>query len=133
MEPNFKPKLKLDQFLRHMLTATDISAAEASRRIGKSNGYLTVMLSKGTMPGLDTFTEIADACGYTVEVHGPMDMEVSELHVEGGELVADCVVDPRDVAELSQVEADAREALKDLGRKELIDDLIAYLEGLKGQ
>lgn len=116
-----------------MVALSGKSGIQVSREIGRSDNYLWSMLRNKTMPGLDLFVSIANACGYTVELHGPLEMETWELYTEDGKLVADLTQSVEDLETLSQMGADARAALMDAGRTELIDSLMSYLEGLKAQ
>lgn len=58
----------LQEMIRDMVARSGLSAAEISRRIGRSSGYLGVMLHNETMPGADLLTDIAACCGYYVVV-----------------------------------------------------------------
>lgn len=119
--------------IRHMLATSGRTAAQVSRELGYDSNHLSVILSSGRTPRTDLFVKIADACGYHVELKGWGDLESWEVYVRDGVLVAEQEYGPEDMPEISQAQEEIREALKDLGRKELIDDLIAYLEGLKEQ
>lgn len=125
--------ISLQDLIRHMLAWSGTSAADVSRSMGKSDGYLTVMLYNETTPRVDLLVRIAQACGYTLVLQETQDYESWELSVENGKVVALKEHGPEDIGELSRIESESREALKNLGRAELIDDLIAYLEGLKEQ
>lgn len=124
-------KCSLHQLIRFMLSSTGTSAKEASRRIGKSEGYVSVMLFNETMPGADLLAELVNACDYRVKICGPMDMESWELTVEDGKLVANLEFSPADVADRYREEEESREALKEEGAQEVIDSLIEFLESLK--
>lgn len=123
----------LHELIRHMLAMSGKSAAQVSREIGTDSNHVSVILSSGRTPRVDLLIKIADACGYALELRQVQDYESWDLYVEDGKVVALRDFGPEDMDEISQTEADAREALKDLGRKELIDSLIEYLEGLKEQ
>ena len=61
----------VEDLIRHMVSASGKSGAQVSREIGRSDNYLWSMLRNGTIPGIDLFVTIANACGYSVEVSGP--------------------------------------------------------------
>lgn len=121
------------ELIRHMLAASGKSAAQVSRELGNDSNHLSVILSSGRTPRADLLAKIADACGYELILHERQDYESWELYVSDGKLVANKEHGPEDIEALSQMDADARQALMDKGRGELIDSLIAYLEGLKEQ
>lgn len=121
------------ELIRHMLAYSGKSAAQVSRELGNDSNHLSVILSSGRTPRTDLFVRIADACGYHVELHGPLDTEAWDLYTDGGKLLADMTHGPDDIDAISQMQEDAREAMKSLGRQEVIDSLIEYLQGLKEQ
>lgn len=63
------------RIIRKMINESGMSASEVSRSMGRSSGYLNTMLSSGSIPGVDTFSEIAHACGYRVVVESPYHTE----------------------------------------------------------
>ena len=63
------------RIIREMINGSGMSASEVSRSMGRSSGYLNTMLSSGSIPGVDTFSEIAHACGYEVVVESPYHTE----------------------------------------------------------
>lgn len=56
--------------LREMVAGSGMSAYRLSRTIGRSKSYVSTLLESGSMPGVDTFVQLAHACGYEVEVTG---------------------------------------------------------------
>lgn len=80
----------LDGCIRHMVDASGKSGVQVSREIGRSDNYLWSMLRNKTMPGVDLFVAIANACGYSVELTGPDfgNSETISLYVENGTLYA---------------------------------------------
>lgn len=126
-------KVGVQELIRHMLAWSGTSAADVSRAMGKTSGYLSVMLYNESTPRLDLFIRIAEACGYTLELHENQDYESWELGADNGEVFAMKEFGPEDIGEISQMQEDAREAMKSLGKQELIDSLIDYLQSLKEQ
>lgn len=59
------------RIIREMISNSGMSASEISRSMGRSSGYVNTLLSSGSVPGADTFAEIAHACGYDVVVTSP--------------------------------------------------------------
>ena len=119
--------------IRHMANVSGMSYAEISRAMGRNDRYIAVMLNEGTTPRLDLFVKIAETCGYAVELRQVQDYDSWELAVDNGKVVALKEHGHEDMEQLSQMQEDAREAMKDLGRQEVIDSLIEYLQGLKEQ
>jgi len=60
----------LPETLQHMVIKSGMTAAEISRSLGRTSGYLATMLNDKRTPRLDLFVSIAQACGYTVQMHG---------------------------------------------------------------
>ena len=56
--------------LRHMVKSSNKTAAQVSRDMGKSNGYLTVMLSDRRTPRADLLARIARVYGYDLMLVG---------------------------------------------------------------
>lgn len=50
--------------ITHMMKTAGIGPSELSRRLGKSRGYISTLLSTGVVPKTDTLTHIAHECGY---------------------------------------------------------------------
>lgn len=56
--------------IRHMVSMSGKKAAEVSRELGKSSGYLAVLLADGRTPRTDLFVKIVEACGYRLVLEG---------------------------------------------------------------
>lgn len=121
------------EFIRHMLATSGKTAAEVSREMGNDSNHLSVILSSGRTPRTDLFVKIANACGYHVELKGWGDLESWELYTDGGKVMALKEYGPEDMDEISQIEQEGRDALIQVGKTEVIDSLIDYLEHLKGE
>lgn len=121
----------IQAIIRHMVTASGMSYAEVSRAMGRNDRYVAGMLKEETTPRLDLFIKIAEACGYVLELRETQDYESWELYVENGRICALKEHGPEDIEQLSQMDKEMREHFRGEGRKELIDSLIEYLEGLK--
>lgn len=121
------------ELIRHMLATSGKSAAQVSREMGNASNYLSVILSDGRTPRTDLFVKIANACGYHVTVQGWGDLESWELYNDNGNLAVEKEYGVEDMDEISRKDETAREAMKSLGKQELIDSLIDYLQSLKEQ
>lgn len=119
--------------IRHMLATSGKTAAQVSRELGKTSGYLAVLLADGRTPRTDLLVKIANACGYHVTVQGWGDLESWELYNDNGNLAVEKEYGIEDMDEISRKDETAREAMKSLGKQELIDSLIDYLQSLKEQ
>ena len=56
--------MRADKVLREILIREDVSTIQASRSLCKSDGYMTAILAKKTIPTADTMAAICDALGY---------------------------------------------------------------------
>ena len=117
--------------IRHMIATSGKTAAEVSRELGKTSGYIAVLLADGRTPRTDLFVKIANACGFHVQVTGWGDLESWELYSDNGKLLVTKEHGEEDMVEFERAQSEAREALVDLGRKETIDALISYLQRLR--
>jgi len=61
---------KIGELIREMVSASGYSMREVSRRIGRTDNYLSAMLRNGSVPGVDLFARIAGVCGFVVYVSG---------------------------------------------------------------
>ena len=61
-------RLALDGMVRHMVEKAGKTGSDICRSMNRSPNYLSVMLSKGSTPGLDTFLGIAEAACYQVRM-----------------------------------------------------------------
>ena len=59
--------------VREMVNSSGKSAAQVSREIQRSDGFLASMLHRGSMPSVDLFADIAAACGYSVIIRSERD------------------------------------------------------------
>ena len=123
--------ISLQDLIRHMLDWSGMKATDVSRAMGKTSGYLAVMLYNESTPRLDLFIKIAEACGYSLELREAQDYERWDLTTVEGKAVALKDFGPEDIEEISRSQSQAHEALVDLGRKETIDALIDYLQQLR--
>ena len=119
--------------IRHMATVSGMSYAEISRAMGRNDRYIAVMLNEATTPRLDLFVKIAETCGYAVELRQMQDYESWELTVDNGKVCALKEHGPEDIEQLSQMQEDARESLKAIGRQEVIDAVAELLKTLEEQ
>ena len=108
-----------------------MTAAEVSRAMGKTSGYLAVLLADGRTPRLDLFVKIAEACGFHVGVTGWGDLESWELGTDNGKVVAFKEYGIEDMDEISQREELAHDALRNEGRNEVLDELIQQLQQMR--
>lgn len=78
--------------IRRMIRMSGKTAAQISREMGKSSGYLSVVLADKRIPRTDLLVKIASACGYHVEIYGGIPGQFTDdimLHVDDrGELFA---------------------------------------------
>ena len=55
--------MKATRALRAMVKGSGLTATEISHRIGRTGNYLSSLLSRGSVPSVETFASIAQACG----------------------------------------------------------------------
>ena len=60
----------VSELARFMVKSSGKTAAQVSRELGKSSGYLAVVFAENRTIGTDIFLSIANACGYTVTLSG---------------------------------------------------------------
>lgn len=65
-----------------LVSMSDKSAIALSREMGKADTYLSMTISRGSIPKLDTFAAIAAACGYELVLRGP-DREITIEYCQG--------------------------------------------------
>lgn len=58
------------QALRHMVSMSGKSTMAISRDMGIAEKYVGMTISRKSVPKLDTFADIAEACGYEVQIVG---------------------------------------------------------------
>lgn len=56
------------EVFRHVVDNSGLSRAGLARSMGRTTSYFTNVLSRGSVPKLDTFAEIADVSGYDLLV-----------------------------------------------------------------
>lgn len=53
-----------------MVNNSNKSYREVSLELGKTQGYVSALISQNSSPSLATFIKIAEACNYTVSLSG---------------------------------------------------------------
>lgn len=56
--------MRADKVLRAILKRESITYMAASRKMGRTESYLGSIISKGTIPRVDSMARICDALGY---------------------------------------------------------------------
>ena len=72
--------MKITDAIKHMCEQSGQGVVGASQALGKSRMYLSALISRGSYPCTDTLVQIAQACGYKVEL--VKDGERIELEAE---------------------------------------------------
>lgn len=72
--------MRITEAIKHMCEKSGKGVVGASQALGKSRMYLSALISRGSYPRTDTLVQIAQACGYTVEL--VKDGERIELEAE---------------------------------------------------
>lgn len=68
--------------VRLMLERSNMSPYRAAVSMGRSPTYVSSMLRRGSVPSSDILAEIAEACGYRLEL---VRLDGSEsIHIDGG-------------------------------------------------
>jgi DNA-binding phage protein len=62
--------MKASEALEHMARMSGLSYAAISRAAVGSNKFVSMTISRGSVPRLDTFARLARACGYEVVLRG---------------------------------------------------------------
>lgn len=65
--------MRADKVLKAILAKEGISSIQASRKIGKSDAYLSSIIAKGTSPGVSTMAGICDVLDYDLLVRSRND------------------------------------------------------------
>lgn len=60
-------------FLRRMVKQSGKTSSQIARELGRSDSYLRATIAQHTRPRIDTFVEIAHACGYEVVLRSERD------------------------------------------------------------
>lgn len=72
--------MQITEAIKHMCEKSGKGVVGASQALGKSRMYLSALISRGSYPRADTLVQIAQACGYKVEL--VKDGERIELEAE---------------------------------------------------
>ena len=72
--------MRITDAVKHMCEKSGQGVVGVSQALGKSRMYLSALISRGSYPRTDTLVQIAQACGYTVEL--VKDGERIELEAE---------------------------------------------------
>ena len=72
--------MQITEAIKHMCEKSGKGVVGASQALGKSRMYLSALISRGSYPRTDTLVQIAQACGYRVEL--VRDSERIELEAE---------------------------------------------------
>ena len=72
--------MQITEAIKHMCEKSGKGVVGVSQALGKSRMYLSALISRGSYPRTDTLVQIAQACGYTVEL--VKDSERIELEAE---------------------------------------------------
>ena len=72
--------MRITDAIKHMCEKSGQGVVGVSQALGKSRMYLSALISRGSYPRTDTLVQIAQACGYKVEL--VRDDERIELEVE---------------------------------------------------
>ena len=60
--------MRITEAIKHMCEQSGKGVVGASQALGKSRMYLSALISRGSYPRTDTLVQIAQACGYRVEL-----------------------------------------------------------------
>lgn len=60
--------MKITEAIKHMCDESGKGSVGVSQALGKSRLYLSALISRGSYPRTDTLVQIAQACGYSVEL-----------------------------------------------------------------
>ena len=60
--------MRITDAIKHMCEQGGRGVVGVSRALGKSRLYLSTLISRGSYPRTDTLVQIAQACGYRVEL-----------------------------------------------------------------
>lgn len=58
------------QLIQTMMKDSGTTGVGLSRAMGKTDGFVSATLARGSVPKVDTFAAMADAMGYEVVVRG---------------------------------------------------------------
>lgn len=60
--------MNITEAIKHMCDQSGQGVVGTSKALGKSRLYLSALISRGSYPRTDTLIQIAQACGYRVEL-----------------------------------------------------------------
>lgn len=60
--------MRITEAIKHMCEQGGLGVVGVSRALGKSRLYLSALISRGSYPRTDALVQIAQACGYKVEL-----------------------------------------------------------------
>ncbi|MDI9590207.1 MAG: helix-turn-helix transcriptional regulator [Acidobacteriota bacterium] len=60
--------MRITEAVKHMCEESGMGVVGVSQALGKSRMYLSALISRGSHPRTDTLVQIAQACGYSVEL-----------------------------------------------------------------
>lgn len=80
--------LEVTEVLSAMLSSEKVSKTELARRLGKTKGFVTQILSGNRNLTLRTIADVADALGYGIELRANKRGQTLEIHDSTGETVA---------------------------------------------
>ena len=60
--------VELRELVRYLVEKSGKSASQVSRDAGRKGGYIGTVVNRGTVPGLAALADIAEACGYVLEL-----------------------------------------------------------------
>lgn len=72
--------MRITEAIKRMCEQSGQGVVGVSQALGKSKMYLSALISRGSYPRTDTLVQIAQACGYRVEL--VKDEERIELEAE---------------------------------------------------
>lgn len=65
--------------MRHMVRLSGKPSSQVAREIGRTESFVRATISQGTRPRIDTFSQIAEACGYKVILRSEHDEFVLDV------------------------------------------------------
>jgi len=69
--------------VQHVISHSGKPAVAVSREMGMSQNYVTNIITRGSIPRLDTFARICEACGYEVVLQGHGERVVLDVEYDG--------------------------------------------------
>ena len=65
--------------MRRMVRLSGKPSSQVAREIGRAESFVRATISQGTRPRVDTFSQIAEACGYKVILRSEHDEFVLDV------------------------------------------------------